>query len=293
MIKIGIIGTENSHALAFSKIINLPNERTGKYDYPDVKVVGVYGPDMVSAQAIIDEAKAEFIASSPEEFIGKVDAMIITSRKGSVHYKYALPFIELGMPVFIDKPFTVDQQEAKCIIAKAKEKGALISGGSGCKLAYDIIMLQNTVKSLVEKDKMVTGVINFSIDMDSENDGFFFYASHLTEMALASFGNDVKSVVALEKNKSVIAILRYDAYDITLNFINGSGEYTAVLFAKERNYTRNIDISFIYEHEVEHFINMIKTKEMPQSYEDLIVPVKVMNAIVKSYQEGKEIYIED
>lgn len=291
MIRIGIIGTENSHAMAFSRIINLPNEETGKLNYPDVRVTCVYGPDKESAQKIVDEAGVENHLTCVEDFFGKVDAMMVTSRKGSLHYQYVMPFIEKGIPVFIDKPFTTEWEQAVKIIDTAKKNNVIISGGSGCKLAFDVRVLQNKVKTLAKDNDMITGSISFSIDIDSEHDGFFFYASHLTEMALTAFGYDVRAVSAYQKNKSVIAILRYENYDITLNYTGGTNEYTAVLYSKSRNYVRSIDISLIYEHEVEHFVTMLKTGVMPQSYEDLIKPVAVMNAVVKSIELKREIDI--
>ena len=49
MYRIGIIGTENTHALTFAKLINLPDEKTGALLYPDAKIIGVYGADLASA----------------------------------------------------------------------------------------------------------------------------------------------------------------------------------------------------------------------------------------------------
>ena len=40
--KIGIIGTENSHAYAFASLINLPY-KDGKIMFPDCRVTHVYG----------------------------------------------------------------------------------------------------------------------------------------------------------------------------------------------------------------------------------------------------------
>ena len=68
MWKVGIIGTENLHAMAFAKILNLPDPQTGKRPYGDIRVVGVYGPDMDTAQAVKEQAQAEFIAERPEDY---------------------------------------------------------------------------------------------------------------------------------------------------------------------------------------------------------------------------------
>ena len=100
MFRIGIIGTENSHAMGFAMYYNVT--APGR-----AKVVGVMG-DSESANAIVKQAGAEFVAQKPEDFFGKVDAMMVTSRAGSLHKKYILTFVKAGRPVFIDKPFTSD-----------------------------------------------------------------------------------------------------------------------------------------------------------------------------------------
>lgn len=288
MFRIGIIGTENTHALTFAKLINLPDEKTGKLRYPDAKIVGVYGPDLTSATQIVNEAKAEFIAENPDDFFGKVDAMIITCRKGSLHAQYAMPFIKKGIPCFVDKPFTVDTKEAIALIEEAKKNNVALSGGSGCKFAYDVTLLQNEVEIMAKAGGMITGCINFPADADSEYDGFFFYAPHLVEMALAIFGFDVKTVVSYEKNKSRICLFRYENYDITLCFTKDAKQFTAVLYGTEKNVVRNIDITFIFKQEVEHYIHMLRTGEMPQSYEELVKPVTVIHAIEEAIRTGKE-----
>jgi len=292
MYKIGIIGTENSHAMAFSKIINLPCPITGKILYPDAKVVGVYGPDKTTAQAIIDEAGAEFVAETPEEFHGKVDAMMITNRKGSIHAGYAMPFIEKGMPLFIDKPFTSNVTEAEKLIAAAKKSGSKLSGGSGCKLAYDVLILQNNVRSLLASGKMISGSMNFAADTASEYDGFYFYAPHLTEMALKVFGADVKSVAAFENNGSRVSIWRYENFDVSLHFTKDAPGSSAVIYAKNGNLMRNIDISMVYPIEVQQFIHMLRTGEMSETYEELVLPVKMIAAIEEAVKTGKQVPIK-
>jgi len=90
MYRIAILGTENSHALTFAKLINLPGA-DGKKPFPDMDVIGVYGDDE-SAKAVTREAGVRYIAESPDEFVGRVDAVMVTARKGSLHFPYAKPY---------------------------------------------------------------------------------------------------------------------------------------------------------------------------------------------------------
>ncbi|MEG0878837.1 MAG: Gfo/Idh/MocA family oxidoreductase, partial [Oscillospiraceae bacterium] len=256
MYRIGIIGTENSHALAFAKIFNTPDLKLGEFIYPDARVVGIYGPDHESEVNICKQCNIEFVANTPQDFFGKVDAMMITCRKGSVHASYAMPFIEKGIPVFIDKPFTCDINEANTLIETAKGLNVPLTGGSGCKYAYDVLALENHADELKRNGEFLTGCINYSADKNSVYDGLYFYAPHLVEMALTIFGYDMQSVKAFERENVITVIARYKAYDITMNFTNSTNDAACIIIGKKDNFYRQIDISTIYALEVERFITM-------------------------------------
>lgn len=290
MIRIGIIGTENSHALAFSQAINLPDPETKEMRFPVARVVGVMGP-ADSVKQITEECGVDFIAHKPEDFFGKADAMIITNRKGSLHFENAAPFIEMGLPLFVDKPITSDPASARELMAKAKASGSLVCGGSGCKLAADIGELKSKVQELCGRGEFITASMNFPADTASEYDGFYFYASHLTEMALTVYGYSPESVSAFEKNGSVTAVLHYPEYDITLFYSKEAQERGSVIYCKERNYVSTIDISDIYFLEVKEYIGMIESGRMPQSYEELVKPVEVIDAILRSVKTGATVQL--
>lgn len=110
MYRIGIIGTENPYATAFAKYYNLSDPETGKHRHENVRVVAVMG-DEESTAAIVQDTGVELVVNRPEEMLGKVDAVMITNRRGSVHMEYAKPFIPHKSPLFIDKPFTSDPAE--------------------------------------------------------------------------------------------------------------------------------------------------------------------------------------
>lgn len=110
-------------------------------------------------------------------------------------------------------------------------------------------------------------------------------------MALTIFGYDPVSVIAAEKNKVVTTILRYSDFDVTLQFTPHAAAYSCTVYSEARNYTREIDISRIYNHEVAEFMRMIHTGTPPQSYEALIKPVAVIQAILRAMETGAEVAI--
>ena len=132
MFRVGIIGSENSHAMAFSEIFNINN----KEQYPDIQVVAIYGEDQAASEAVRDKCGVEIM--NPEEMLGKVDAIMVTSRDGALHAGYAKPFIEAGIPAFVDKPLTRDVDEAIALMRLAKEKKVPIVGGSSLKYPEDL-----------------------------------------------------------------------------------------------------------------------------------------------------------
>ena len=106
MYKIAILGCENSHADTFLDFI-LKEMR-----YTDVEVIGVYSEDTEAAKKL-NEKYGVYTAQSYDEFVGKADGILITARHGGNHLKYAKPYIKSGIPMFIDKPVTVSEEEAR------------------------------------------------------------------------------------------------------------------------------------------------------------------------------------
>ena len=100
MINIGILGSDNGHALAFAKLCNIA-DANGEYAYPDVRVSAIYGfnDSKEHTLEVAKEGAIPFVAESPEDFVGKVDAVMVVYRDGKYHLAHILPFIKLGYPV--------------------------------------------------------------------------------------------------------------------------------------------------------------------------------------------------
>lgn len=293
MLKIGIVGSDNSHAEAFSQLINLPNAKTGEYEYPDCKVVSIFGVEKERTEQVARDGKIETIVADPSEMIGKVDAVMIVFRHGGLHAKYAMPFLKAGIPVWLDKPFTISNEDAKEIIAVSKETGTILTGGSTCKFCYDILMLKNAVENGSSAGKIQSAMINFPAELVNEYGGLYFYGAHLAEMACAAFGYDMKSVVASKNGEDVCAVVKYDRYQIVLNFINGSVKNYCFVIGDSGIITRELDISLAYRHGLDEYIKTLQNGgKIPVSHDKLYATVELLNAILESVETGREVALK-
>ena len=287
MKKLVILGTENCHGEIFSGYFNAlkPN---GEKVYPDMEVAGVYG-DEASMNAIKNKIGKVEMASHPHDLVDLADGVLVTARAGSKHLEYARPYIKKGIPVFLDKPFTSSVKDAEEACAMFKEYGNAYCGGSGVKHAKDVKAVKERVKELLEKDLLTSAVLSFDIQFNDPNDGFYFYATHLIEMMIEIFGYEAKSVYALRHGDGATAIVDFGKFGVTLQFTDKCGHYMSSLFCKGFVETKEIDIGDIFKKEADIFAEVVRTGVSPQTYEQMIYPIKVAEAIDKSMQTGLKV----
>ena len=289
MIRIGIIGTENSHAYAFSSYFNKPDE-SGKYRCPDCRVTLVYGHYPEESEKVVREYGADAVAESIEQMVANVDAVMVTARDGKFHYEFVKPFLEAGIPAFVDKPFTVDEAEAVALVKLAKEKNVPLTGGSMLKFSPTIRQMKTLVQEL--GDELVSGTMSAPLNMNNPYSGFFFYSSHLCEMTLETFGYRPKSVFAVRHNgDSVCAIVDYGKFSVTNHFNNGAYQYAGGVFGQKTQQVGEVTLDGCAEAECDTFVEMLRTGTMAHSYEELAAPVFYLNAVKESYESGKPVEI--
>ena len=131
MLRIGMIGADNFHALAFSRLANLPPEEGGS-GLP-ARVTMLWGESAQRAAFVANEAHIHTVVDDPARMLGQVDAVMVVLRHGAQHHDAALPFLRAGISTWVDKPFTTDIGQAAALVAAARESGALLAGGSTCK----------------------------------------------------------------------------------------------------------------------------------------------------------------
>ena len=186
--RIGIVGSDNSHALGFCKETNI-DQRFG----PDVAVVAICGGDYQQASDVAGAGSVPEVLHAPEEMIGKVDAVIVVDRHGGKHLEHARPFLVRGIPVLVDKPMATTVRDATAILAAAHEGGAAIASYSSCRWYENVQSLRDKIDGY---GSVRTLIVSGPCDVNSEYAGHFFYGIHTTEIALTLFPGGVRSVQA-------------------------------------------------------------------------------------------------
>ena len=285
MKKVVILGCENSHADNFLTLFH----KTHKEEFSDIEVIGVYSEEREAAEKL----NAKFGVPIMEDYadgVGKVDGVIITARHGDNHYKYAKPYLDSGVPMFIDKPITVSEEEAVEFMRQLKERNIKVCGGSSWLYAYDFKLLRRACQQ-EEGGPTVGGIVRAPLQAQSPHGGFFFYSQHLVDILLASFEGRPHSVEArIDVNQNHIVLFYYDTYTVTGFYSEGGYTgYLAVRFGARRNQGGNVPSagdSLSYA-EMKEFTGLLNGEEQSVSYSDFIATVFIQNAIYRAGISGK------
>ena len=67
------------------------------------------------------------MVARPEDVIGEVDAVIIATDKGYEHVERCRPFVEAGLPVFVDKPLADNEEDLRTFVRWVDECRPIMS----------------------------------------------------------------------------------------------------------------------------------------------------------------------
>ncbi len=291
MKKLAIIGIDNSHAWHFARYLD---GKDGTKVFDDVELIGVWGDyatedGKVGAEEIKNMSNCTVFAEHYNDFLDTADAVMITARHGKYHLEYAKEYIKRGIPVWVDKPITCSGETVCEMIELAKKHNCILTGGSNVPFIPQVKALADLAKSW--GDTLNGGHVTAPIIMESPYGKFWFYAQHLIQMITSIFGNDIKSVYAVEAKGGVHAIYRYADYAVTAFF---GTDYTITLYKEgwsALEQERIVIDDDCYLHELKAFHEVLQSGKNNMTPQDIAAPVFVLEATLKSYTEGKEIEI--
>ena len=205
--RVGIIGLDTSHSVAFTKSLNATDAAA---EFKGYKVVAAYpngSKDIESSvkriPGYIEQVKklGVEIVGSIEELLKRVDVVLLETNDGRPHLEQAMKVLKAGKPMFIDKPVAASLKDVLAIYDAAKKYNVPIFCSSS--LRY-----MQTVQEVVSgKVGAVLGADTYSpATIEKTHPDFFWYGIHGVEILFSVMGTGCKQVSRVHTNDTDIVV---------------------------------------------------------------------------------------
>ena len=205
--RVGIIGLDTSHSLAFAKEINAAENNSL---YGGYKIVAAYpqgSPDIKTSvdriPGYIEESKKmgiEIVESIPA-LLDKTDVILLETNDGRVHLEQALPVFKAGKTLFIDKPISASLEDAIIIFEASRHYKVPVFSCSSLRFTANAQAVANG------KIGKVLGAEAYSpATVEKTHPDFFWYGIHGVEMLYTAMGTGCKELVRVHTDGTDVAV---------------------------------------------------------------------------------------
>lgn len=286
MIRLGIVDFDTSHVVAFTQRLNHVDVSEDQWVDGAKIVVGCPGESLLSPERI-PEFTAQMqsygvpLVDKPEEMIGQIDAVLIESVDGNAHYERTVPFLEAGLPVFVDKPFTCSLKEAEALAALARSKGVPIFTSSSLRYGLEVVELPQKKSEVGE----ILGVeVCSPAPTEPRNPGLFHYGIHGVETLYTLMGSGCEAVWSVSNDDAdVVTGLWKDGRIGTLRGIRkGQPGYGYTAYCENAIVRTSINAGYIYRELLKRIVEMFRTGKPPIDITESLEIVAFIEAVMRS-----------
>ncbi len=285
-LRLGIIGTDTSHAIAFTKTLNDP----GNPDHvPGARIVAAFkggSPDIEESASRVNQYASELHDKWGVQFVDKisdlcplVDGLLLESVDGRPHWAQFREAAQCGKAVFIDKPLAATLAEARAIAQLATQ--AHIPWFSSSSLRY------SAVENMKNADAIGAIVWGPGPLEPHHNLDMTWYGIHAVEMLYTLFGTGCVEVSRIKSaDEDVITGRWRDGKLGTVHLQRPYGEFGAVVFLKGDKLNAIPKIEFSYVPLVRAIVTFMETKQPPVPNDVTLEMFAFMDAAQRSEAAG-------
>lgn len=285
--RVGIIGLDTSHSVAFAKALNAAEAEP---DLKGYKVVAAYpqGSRDIESSAVRIPGYTEDvrrlgveIVGSIDELLQKSDVILLETNDGRPHYEQAMEVFKAGKPVFIDKPVSASLSDAIKIFDAAKKYGVPVFTSSSLRYANT---MQDVVKGKIGE---VLGADAFSpATLEKTHPDLYWYGIHGVETLFTVMGTGCKSVVRIgNKDTDVVVGTWADGRIGTFRGTrSGTHSYGGTVYGSKGNATLNSAGG--YQPLLLQIVEFFNTGRAPVSAEETLEIFAFMDAADESKAKG-------
>jgi predicted dehydrogenase len=282
-LRLGIIGTDTSHAGAFATLLNGGT-------IPGAKIVAAYkggSPDVESSRTRVDKFAAELKTKFGVEFVNdiptlasKVDGILLLSVDGRIHLPQFKAALGAKKPVFIDKPLASTLADAREIDRLAK--AANVPWFSASSLRYDEVVSSVAGPGIQGATTWGPGPFEEHHQLDLS-----WYAIHPTEVLFTLMGPGCEEVTRISGSDADEITCKWkDGRLGTVRALRPYGTYGAVVYRKDGVQMSPTKSHDSYEGLVREIVKFFETGKPPVANADTLEIIAFMDAAQRSKEAG-------
>lgn len=290
-LRIGIIGTDTSHVMHFTRMLN---DKSAADHMPEARVVAAYkggSRDIASSYTRVDKYAEDLAKQYGVELVNdipalcsKVDAVLLESNDGRVHLAQARQVIAAGKPLFIDKPLAATLEDAREIARLAKEAG--VPWFSSSSLRWGDIATTMKFPDTTGIDVWGPGQMEEHHHLD-----LGWYAIHPIETLYALMGTGCEEVTRVtggtfEAGSDIIIGRWKDGRIGTVRTLRPSGGYGATVFRPKQVVQSSPNAKSSYVPLLRHILEFFKTGKPPVANEETLEIFAFLDAAQRSKAAG-------
>ncbi len=234
--RIGIIGLDTSHSVAFATALNNPDAGS---EFGGFRVVAAYPRGSSDIKSSVDripgyteEVKklGVIIVNSLDELIDSCDCILLETNDGRLHLEQAIPVLKAGKRMFIDKPVAASLSDAIAIFRFSEYYKVPVFSSSS--LRY-ISGMKEIKEGSIGK---VLGADVFSpATIEKTHPDLFWYGVHGVETLFTAMGTGCKSVVRTSSQETDVVTGKWNDERIgTFRGIrSGKADYGGTVFGEK------------------------------------------------------------
>jgi predicted dehydrogenase len=295
MVNIGLVDCDTSHVVAFTERLNhvgIGQEHWVEGGRVVAAVPGssAIGPERIAGHVEKLRGYGIEILDRPEELLAPVkeqpiDAVMIEAADSTLHLKRAMPFVEAGLPLFVDKPFAPSLAEARRMVQAAQRRGVALTSASALRYCPEVVDVQRRAVELGP----VLGVDAYTpATLHPRNPGLLHYGVHGVEMVYALMGTGCRSVRCVFEEGAEVVVGRWA--DGRLGTVRGTrrGSYAMgfTCFCEKGVAPAQVNVPRLYRDLLVVVVEMFRTGRWPLGPEELLEPIAFQEAALRSKERG-------
>lgn len=255
----------------------LEKEPEKNFGIRGAKVTHIWTDDPQDAKKVSVASKIPNIVENFEDVIGQVDAVIVATDKGDEHVWRAKPFIDAGLPVFIDKPLADNVEDLKYFINCVKN-GAKILSSSSLRYTKEYIPYFESTNELGD-----LRYINMTMTKSWER-----YGIHALEPVFRITGPGYVSVQNTgDETNNIVHLVHKDGIHVNLAVMYGSaGSDLKLVGTKDSICVPMKDSFYSFKTQLEKFVDFIEFGKEPYPFDETIELMEIIIAGIRSRNEG-------